>query len=168
MGKFNYRSKVLNIKNNNNNHHIPGSSSILIVDDEIDILSVIQQQLQDYGFDICCFTKPNIALEHYKINSNAHKLIVSDLQMPKMNGFEFVRKAKEINSNVKVFMMTCFETNDLELRLLSINSSSSLSSSPLPPPSTKLMIDEFIRKPFSIEKLMILINKHIISESKVQ
>jgi CheY-like chemotaxis protein len=76
-------------------------------------------------------------------SSNIHNLIISDLQMPKMNGFEFVRKAKEINSNVKVFLMTCFETDDLELSLLSTNSTS---------PFTTSIIDEFIRKPFSIEK----------------
>jgi CheY-like chemotaxis protein len=160
-----------NVIDNNNNinssyyHHISDSTSILIVDDEIDILSVIRQQLQDYGFDICCFTKPNIALEHYKASSNAHQLIISDLLMPKMNGFEFVRKAKEINSNVKVFLMTCFETDDLELSLLSSNSaSSSLSLSPTS--STKPMIDEFIRKPFSIDKLIILIKKHMSNGTK--
>ena len=133
---------------NNNNYHIPDSLSILIVDDETDILSVIRRQLEEYGFNTCCFTKPGIALEHYKLSSNNHKLVISDLQMPNMNGFEFIRKVKEINFNVKVFLMTCFEMNDLEL-LLSVNSS-----------PTKL-IDEFIRKPFSIEKLIILVNKHM-------
>ena len=100
----------------NNIHLFADSSSILLVDDEIDILSVISRQLQEYGFNTCCFTKPGIALEHYKTSSNTRQLIISDLQMPKMNDFEFVRKAKEINSNVKVFLMTCFETDDLEVR----------------------------------------------------
>lgn len=79
--------------------------------------------------------------------------------MPKMNGFEFVKKAKEINSNVKAFLMTCFETDDLEL---SFKSSSSLS----PTSSTKPTIDEFIRKPFSIDKLTILIKKHLSNGTK--
>jgi CheY-like chemotaxis protein len=141
---------------NNNIHLFADSSSILLVDDKIDILSVISQQLQEYGFNTCCFTKPGIALEHYKTSSNIHNLIISDLQIPKMNGFEFVRKAKEINSNVKVFLMTCFETDDLELSLLSINSSSTSTL------TTKLIVDEFIRKPFSIENLIMLINTHNI------
>ena len=101
----------MNIINNVNNDYLD-SSSILIVDDEIDMFSVISRQLQEYGFNTCCFTKPGIALEHYKTTSNTHQLIIiSDLQMPKMNGFVFVREVKEINSNVKVFMMTCFETD---------------------------------------------------------
>jgi DNA-binding NtrC family response regulator len=148
---------------NSYHHHISDSTSILIVDDETDILTVIRLQLQEYGFNTCCFTKPNIALEHHKASSNTHQLIISDLLMPKMNGFEFVRKAKEINSNVKVFLMTCFETDDLELSLLSFNSASSALS---PTSSTKPMIDEFIRKPFSIDKLIILIKKHVSNGTK--
>ena len=145
--------------NNNNKSHISDPISILLVDDEIDILSVIRRQLQEYDFNICSFTKPIIALEHYKTSSYTHHIVISDLQMPNMNGFEFIKKVKEIDSNVKVFLMTCFERNDLEslLTLSSINSSSS---------PTRLMIDEFIRKPFSIEKLIILINKHVNKRAK--
>jgi DNA-binding NtrC family response regulator len=134
--------------------------STLIVDDEIDTLILIQQQLQHYGLHTCCFTKPSIALEHYKTSSNTHRLIISDLQMPKFNGFEFVRKVKEIDSNAKVFIMTCFETDDLELSLLSFNPSLSGTS------STKLIIDEFIQKPFSIDKLIRLIKKHMSDGTK--
>ena len=141
---------VAKISDSNNHPNIPNYPSILIVDDEIDILSVIRRRLEEYGFNICSFTKPDIALDHYKVSPKTHHLIISDLQMPKMNGFEFIRKVKEINSNVKVFLMTCFEMNDLELLLLSVSSS-----------STKLKIDECIPKPFSIEKLIILINKHM-------
>jgi CheY-like chemotaxis protein len=139
--------------NNNNNHvHVTNPPSILIVDDEIDILSVIRRRLlEEYGFNTCCFTKPRIALEHYKMSSNNHNLVISDLQMPNMNGFEFIRKVKEINSKIKVFLMTSsFEVSDLGLLLLPNNSS-----------SINLMIDEFILKPFSIQKLIILIRKHI-------
>jgi CheY-like chemotaxis protein len=159
---FNNAANTVSNKKNNisSNSLIQDTGSILIVDDEVDILSVIRRQLQEYGFNTCCFTKPSIALEHYKTNSDAHQIIVSDLLMPKMNGFEFVRKAREINSNVKIFMMACSETDDLELTLLSINSSLPATSSP------KLMIDEFIRKPFSIEKLIILINKHVNKRAK--
>jgi two-component system, cell cycle response regulator CpdR len=149
---------IFNNTANNNKYHILHSLSILIVDDEIDILSVIRRQLQEYGFSICSFTKPGIALEHYKTSTKTHRLVISDLQMPNMNGFEFIREVKEIDSNVKVFLMTCFETNDLEPLLLSLSTNS---SSP-----TKLIIDEFIRKPFSIEKLIILINKHMTNGAK--
>jgi CheY-like chemotaxis protein len=150
---FSYSTK--NNNNNNNTHnHLQDSNYILIVDDESDILSVIRRVIEECGFNTCCFTKPNAALEHYKISPNNHHMVISDLQMPNVNGLEFIRKVKEINSNVKAILMTSsFQTSDSELLLLSNTNPSSS--------SLNLMIDEFILKPFSIQKLVELIRKHI-------
>ena len=146
-------------KNNNNKAHVhaPNSQYILIVDDEPDILSIIRRVLEEYGFNVCCFTKPNIALEHYKTSPNNHGLVISDLQMPNINGLEFLRKVREINSHTKAFLTTSnFEMSDLGLLLLP-NKSNSYSS------LNNLIIDEFIQKPFSIEQLIVLIRKHALS-----
>ena len=142
-------------KYNNNTHvHFPNLRYILIVDDESDILSVVTRLLEAYGFNICSFTKPTIALEHYRASPNNHDLVISDLQMPNVNGLEFIRKVKEINSNVKAFLMTSSlaELGDLGLLLLPNSNSSS---------SLNLMVDEFILKPFSVQKLVILIRRHV-------
>ena len=73
--------------------------------------------------------------------------------MPIINGFEFIRKVKDINPNVKAFLMTSsFEWSDSGLLLLPNSNASS---------SLNLMIDEFILKPFSIQKLVELIRKHM-------
>jgi two-component SAPR family response regulator len=64
--------------------------------------------------------------------------------MPGMNGFEFVRKGKEINPEIKVFLMTAFEINDQEF-------SNAISS---------LKVNEFITKPVSIKKLNAMVEKH--------
>jgi CheY-like chemotaxis protein len=73
--------------------------------------------------------------------------------MPIINGFEFIRKVKDINPNVKAFLMTSsFESGDSGLLLLPNSNASS---------SLNLMIDEFILKPFSIQKLVELIRKHM-------
>jgi two-component system OmpR family response regulator len=142
--------------NNKNNAHLhdPNSRYILIVDDEPDILSIIRRVVEEYGFNVCCFIKPSIALEHYKASPNIHRLVISDLQMPNINGFEVLRKVREINSDTKTFLTTSnFEMSNLGLLLLpNSNSSSSLNN---------LIIDEFIQKPFSIEQLVALIRKHI-------
>src|SRR5918911_5422091 len=148
-------------KNNNNKAHVhaPNSQYILIVDDEPDILSIVRRVLEEYGFNVCCFTKPNIALEHYGISPNNHSLVISDFHMPNINGLEFLRKVREINSDTKVFLTTNFEISDLGLLLFPNSNSSSSSSSSS---SLNLIIDEFIQKPFSIEQLIVLIRKHVL------
>ena len=65
----------------NNNNCISNPPSVLIVDDDIDTLSVVRRLLKEYAFNTCCFTKPAIALEHYKTNPKAHHIVISDLQM---------------------------------------------------------------------------------------
>jgi DNA-binding NtrC family response regulator len=119
--------------------------SIFIIDDEFDIVSVLKQGIDKRGFRVFGFTDPYLALEHFKINSQLYGLVITDLRMPGMNGYEFIKKVKEIKPQVKVFFMTAFSINDVEFsRIL---------------PSVK--IEEFIEKPVSLKKLVSLINKYI-------
>jgi two-component SAPR family response regulator len=68
--------------------------------------------------------------------------------MPQMNGFEFIKKVKEIKPKVKVFFMTAFEINDIEFRRVL--------------PSTR--IDEFIQKPILLERLNALVQNQLVPE----
>ena len=45
--------------------------------------------------------EPLLALEHFRINHKDYSLIVSDIRMPTMNGFEFVREARKIDPKVQ-------------------------------------------------------------------
>lgn len=124
----------------NKNHKL-----ILALDDEFDIVAIIKQGLKRYGLKVYGFTDPILALEHFKVNARDYFLVISDLRMPGMNGFEFIKKAKEIKPEIKIFFMTAFEINYLEFRRLL--------------PSTR--IDEFIQKPILLKKLNIIIQNHI-------
>jgi YesN/AraC family two-component response regulator len=55
-----------------------------------------------------------MALEDFKINCKTFNLILSDTIMPGMNGYEFVKKAKEIDKQAKIVLMSAFEINDEE------------------------------------------------------
>ncbi|MFY9794572.1 MAG: response regulator [Candidatus Nitrosopolaris sp.] len=124
--------------------------AILVLDDEFDIISVIKQGIDKQGFRVFAFTDPYLALEHFQINSELYGLVITDLRMPGMNGYEFIKKVKEIKPQVKVFFMTAFSINDIEFRRI------------LP----FVKIDEFIEKPVSLNKLASLINKYINLELK--
>ena len=118
---------------------------ILIVDDEFDIVTIVRQWLEKQGFLAFGFTDPSLALEHFRINSKQYSLVVSDVRMPEINGYEFIKKVKEIKPDVIVFFMTAFEINDIEFRKVL--------------PSVK--IDEFIQKPISMDYITTQIKKYI-------
>ena len=109
----------------------------LVVDDDYDIASLIKIGLEKMGFSVSSFTDPFLALEEFSKNPSNYELVMSDVRMPSMNGYEFVKQVKKINPKVNVILMTAFEIEDKEFhRIL---------------PSIK--IDGFLQKPFSISKL---------------
>ena len=119
-------------------------NNILLLDDEPDILGVIKESLERNGFNnVSAFTDPFLALEHFKNNSNNCSLILADVRMPAINGFEFARKAREINSLVKILLMSAFEVSEFEF--LNIKST--------------LKVDGFIQRPVSVAQLIQKIQK---------
>jgi len=119
--------------------------NILIVDDDPDIASILKLGLMRQGFNPVTFTDPNLALEHFELNHKNYDLVISDIRMPTMNGFEFIKKVKRLKPTVKVFFMTAFEIDSDEW------------SNVLP----SVKIDEFIQKPFTLEKIGKLVSTHI-------
>ena len=123
---------------------------ILALDDDFDVINIFRLGLEKYGLNVFGFTDPLLALEHFKINRERYAIVVSDIRMPTMNGYEFVKKVKEMKPEVKIFLMTAFEINDFEF------------SRALP----SIRIDEFIQKPVSVGNLVVTIQKYI-SELKI-
>lgn len=120
--------------------------SILVLDDEFDIVNVIKLGLnKTNNLKVYGFTDPLLALEHFKLNAAEYELVISDIRMPKMNGYEFVREVKKIKPKVKVFLMTAFDINSQEF------------SKVLP----DIKVNQFIKKPISIGELTTSILNHI-------
>ena len=121
------------------------NGSILVLDDEFDIVNPIKQSMGKIGLHVYAFTDPFLALEHFRINCKNYNLVISDIRMPGMSGFEFVQKIKEINPAIKVLLMSAFEINSGEL-------SAGLGEA---------KIEGFIQKPISLHELNNLIQEHI-------
>ena len=124
---------------------MPVNKSILVVDDEFDIVNIIKQVLQKQGFTTYAFTDPLLALEHLKTNSKSYGLVLVDIRMPAMNGFELVKKIKSMHPTIKILLMSAFEFNDIEL-------SKAL---------TSIKIDGYVQKPVSTKELINIIEKHL-------
>ena len=112
-------------------------NSILVVDDDPDISTLIKQSLTKNGFKVSAFTDPIMALEDFKINCKTCSVILSDIRMPGMNGYELVKQAKQIDKDAKVVLMSSFEIKDKEFHNL------------LP----DVKVDAFLQKPFHIQQL---------------
>ena len=75
---------------------------VSIVDDDPDIILLFHEALKSIsGITIFTFTDPILALEHFQVNGYAYVLVISDFKMPGLNGMEFLKKIKELNSLCK-------------------------------------------------------------------
>lgn len=87
-----------------NNDKKNDKQKILIVDDEADITTALKMYLELQGFQIDAFTNPADALTQFK--ARFYHLLILDIKMPEMNGFELYKEIKKKDETVKVFFLT--------------------------------------------------------------
>jgi DNA-binding NtrC family response regulator len=92
--------------------------------------------LQENGYNLITFTNPKVALEHLLNNPNKYELVISDYRMPYLNGCEFGIKVKELNRNIKVILISAYD---------SIEDNNKLNF-------------ELFRKPVTLQKLLDIVN----------
>jgi two-component system, NtrC family, C4-dicarboxylate transport response regulator DctD len=69
-------------------------TTTLIVDDNIDSLTVTERSLEHAGFKVHAFSDPLTALRHVQNDCKYCQVLVSDIRMPGLTGFQLVRKVK--------------------------------------------------------------------------
>ena len=102
-----------------NNRAFPASSSpkrILIVDDGQDIALFYKIALEQAGFVVDVFSDPLKSFSNYR--TGVYDLVLLDVRMPQMSGFELYSKIKEIDDAVKVCFITAFEDYHNEFKKL--------------------------------------------------
>jgi DNA-binding response OmpR family regulator len=88
---------------------------ILVVDDEVDITLSFSLALEDSGlFEVDTYNDPLVALSNYRPNS--YDLLLLDIKMPNMNGFELYDKIKRIDNKVKVCFISAYDVDYKALR----------------------------------------------------
>jgi CheY-like chemotaxis protein len=80
------------------------NNRILIIDDEKDINLLFKMVLEDNGYKVDTFNDPLIALQNF--TSGSYDLLLLDMLMPKMNGFELYQKIRMIDDKVKICFLT--------------------------------------------------------------
>jgi CheY-like chemotaxis protein len=125
------------IENNTSN-----TKKVMIVDDEADVISVLGIVLEENGFEVDTFEDPMVALKSYR--AGVYDLLILDIKMPEMDGFELYDQIKKIDDNAKVCFLTASEMyykNSRKEKYCSLDK------------------DLFIQKPIANEDLVEEINK---------
>jgi DNA-binding NtrC family response regulator len=80
----------------------------LVIDDELDICIMLKIVLEQNGFLVKYYYNPIIALDEFK--SNFYNLIILDVKMPYINGFQLYREIQKRDNKSKMCLMTADET----------------------------------------------------------
>ena len=111
--------------------------TVMVVDDDRDILTVASKGLERTGYQVHSFSDPVRALQHVEEGCKQCSVIVSDVRMPEMTGFQLIRRVKELRPDIRIVLMTAFDLNKSEFETVF--------------PSTP--VDNVMRKPFVASQL---------------
>jgi two-component system response regulator ChvI len=114
-----------------------------LVDDEPDVTYALEKVLADNGFVVYSYNDPSLVLSHFKVG--LYDLLLLDIRMPKINGFELYQKIREIDSNVKICFLTASEMFYEEYRMFD--------------EYPRLSNERFIQKPIRTEDLINQLNE---------
>ena len=134
-----------------NNSSYSGPIKLMVVDDEKDILRIIKRDLEadTNSFRVDTFSSSELALQAFDNHpKDYYDLILTDIRMPKINGFELYRRIKEKNPSMKIAFITAFEINKEEFNKV------------LP----SIDVKDFIIKPISMSHLIVKL-KSIVNRS---
>ncbi len=118
-------------------------SSILVVDDEDALRTVLSGELASEGYEVQTASDGDEAVT--ELGKANFDLVLLDIKMPRMNGFEVLKHIKEKHTRTKVVMLTGFA--DLKNAI----------------ESKKLGADDFVSKPYDLVDLLTTIER-VLSE----
>jgi two-component system, OmpR family, copper resistance phosphate regulon response regulator CusR len=112
--------------------------NILIVEDEQRLADILKKQLEDVGFNV------EIAFDGYQgkqlTEKNTYSLIILDINLPLLNGYDLCKEIRKINSKIPIIMLTAFSTADSKLTGFDAGA------------------DDYITKPFDFRELLARVN----------
>jgi diguanylate cyclase (GGDEF)-like protein len=122
-------------------------NSILIVDDDESLLDILKTALSSEGYQ--CETALSFESAFKLINKIPFDILITDIRLPDIEGFELTKKAKEIRPDMAVIIMTAF------IDEFSYDSAIEVGAS------------DFIKKPFTLKELIARIH-HVKVQKKIR
>lgn len=94
-----------------------GSGTIMIVDDEAPIRTMLQRFLVRQGYSVFAAADGEIALDRYRNPATRPELVILDLGMPVMSGWECLERLRQIDPQARVLIASGYGGDDLEDRI---------------------------------------------------
>jgi DNA-binding response OmpR family regulator len=107
---------------------------VLIVEDERLLARTLGKAMKEAGYK--AVTVANAEQAEKQLGSTQIDLLVLDNRLPKSTGLEFLSRVRETNGDLKVILMTAYDSKDVKAE------------------AKKLKVDRYIKKPFDLEKML--------------
>ena len=114
-------------------------TKILIVEDEKSMKEVLKILLDGEGYDVTASVDSLDAIN--LINKDIFDVVITDIRMPKINGFEILKKVRELSPSTIVIMITAFGTTESAIEAMNLGAY------------------DYIHKPFKIDEIRVVIKK---------
>lgn len=116
---------------------------ILLIEDDLEMQSLISDYLHNYDFEVQTFDKPKEALIHLKANPIQYRVIVLDLMLPQMDGFDVCKEIRALSSDVHIIISSA--RNELSDKILGYGFGA----------------DDYLAKPYEPRELVLKINSYL-------
>lgn len=109
---------------------------ILVVDDEEDLREILRFNLESEGFEVEAAASAEEALSFFDTQSSIFNLILLDVMMDRMSGFDMAQRLREQGDQTPIIFLTARDTHDDQLKGFGVGA------------------DDYITKPFSFDTVL--------------
>lgn len=93
------------------------TARIWVIDDDQSMRWVLEKTLSNSGYQVSAFESGSVALTHFKRSAQSERpqLIITDVRMPGINGFELLKQIKHLAPKIPIIVMTAYSDLDSTL-----------------------------------------------------
>lgn len=137
--------------------------NVLLIEDNLELQALIENFLKDYNYTCSVYSEPFEALKEFKQNHFKYSIVILDLGLPKMDGFDLFKRLKEIK-NIPIIISTARDDIGNKIYGFELGADDYLSK-PYEPRELVLRIDATLKRyeddeEIKINDLLIDLNKN--------
>jgi two-component system response regulator AtoC len=114
---------------------------VLIVDDELEVRELLAEYFAEVGYDVTTAPDGNAAVADLTANPTQYQLVISDLQMPGIDGLGVLEAAKKANPSIAVIIVTGYASVDSAVR------------------AVRMGAYDYLTKPFTLGQIEVIVRR---------